>query len=194
MRFEPPSRTMQPDWHLRNRAHYQALKAGGAAFFATSSNGSPTPWSRSAARTSTVLIAPACGRTRTRTTHERNEPPTTDSSLRPPVPPPGGLRRDGGAVLDCAAPGRTVGEHVGLDMNHDLVTVGCERQRIAGFEQPLGHPRQRISAANGARRPSDERPTWDVGQELLGVRPSSAGVRTTAPLVRPGPLDGRARR
>ena len=45
--------------------------------------------------------------------------------------PPGRLRRDGGAVLDFAAPGPAVGEHIGLDMNHDLVAVGCERRRIS---------------------------------------------------------------
>ena len=72
-------------------------------------------------------------------------------------------------MLDFAAPGPAVGEHFGLDMDHDFVAVGCERRRISGFEQPLGHPPQRIGAAHGARRPSDERPTWDVGQEHLGV-------------------------
>ena len=83
--------------------------------------------------------------------------------------PPGGFRRDGGAVLDFAASGSAVGEHFGLDMDHDFVAVGCERWRISGFEHPLGHPRQRIGTAHGARRSADERPTWDVGQEHLGV-------------------------
>ena len=32
-----------------------------------------------------------------------------------------------------------------------------------------GHPRQGIGAAHRARRSTDERPTWDVGQEHLGV-------------------------
>ena len=83
--------------------------------------------------------------------------------------PPGGLRRDGGAVLDFAASRPAVSEHLRLNMNDDLVPVRCKRQRIAQSEQPLGQPRQRISAAHGARRSADERPTWDVGQEHLGV-------------------------
>ena len=41
--------------------------------------------------------------------------------------PSGGLCRDGGAVLNFAASRPAVGEHFGLDMNHDLVVVGCER-------------------------------------------------------------------
>ena len=83
--------------------------------------------------------------------------------------PPGGLRRDGGAILDFAAPRAAVGEHVGLDMDHDFVPVGCKHRRIARLEQPLGHPRQCIGPAHRARRPSHERPTWDVGEEHLGV-------------------------
>ena len=72
-------------------------------------------------------------------------------------------------MLDFAAPSPAVGEHFGLDMDHDFVAVRRERRRISGFEQPLGHPRQRIGAAHGARRSADERPTWDVGQEHLSV-------------------------
>ena len=83
--------------------------------------------------------------------------------------PSGGLRRDGGAMLDFATSRPAVGEHFGFDMDHDFVAVRRKRRCIAGFEQPLGHPRQRIGAAHGARRPTDERPTWDVGREPLGV-------------------------
>ena len=72
-------------------------------------------------------------------------------------------------MLDFAASGPAVGEHLGLDMDDDFVTVRGKCRCIAGFEHPLGHPRQRIGAAHGARRPADERPTWDVGQEHLGV-------------------------
>ena len=96
------------------------------------------------------------------TVHDRND-------ARIAAQPPGGLRRNGGAVLDFAASGPAVGKHVGLDMNDDFVAVGCERRRISGFEQPLGHPRQRIGAAHRARGSADERPTWDVGQEHLGI-------------------------
>ena len=83
--------------------------------------------------------------------------------------PSGSLRRDGGAVLDFTAPRASVREHFGLDMDHDFVPVRRKRRRIARFEHPFGHPRQRIGAAHRARRPSVERPTWDVGQEHLGV-------------------------
>ena len=83
--------------------------------------------------------------------------------------PPGGLRRYGGAVLDFTAPRPAVGEDLGLDMDHDFVAVRREHRSIARFEHPLGHPRQRIGAAHGARRPPNERPTWDVGQKHLGV-------------------------
>ena len=83
--------------------------------------------------------------------------------------PSGGLRRDGGAVLDFAASRSAVGEHFGLDMDDDFVPVGCERRCVARFEQSLGHPRQRIGAAHRARRAAAERPTWDVGREHLGI-------------------------
>ena len=72
-------------------------------------------------------------------------------------------------MLDFTAPRPAVGEHFGLDMNDNFVAVRRKRRRISGFEQPLGHPRQRIGATHGTRRPGDERPTWDVGQEHLGV-------------------------
>ena len=97
-----------------------------------------------------------------RTVHDRN-----DAGVA--AQPSGGLRRDGGAVLDFATSGPAVGEYFRLHMDHNFVTVRGKRRGITGFEQPLGHPRQRIGAAHGARRPSDERPTWDVGQEHLGV-------------------------
>ena len=83
--------------------------------------------------------------------------------------PSGGLRRNGGAVLDFATSGPAVRKHVGLDVYDDFVAVRGKRRRIAGFEQPLGHPRQRIGPAHRARWSADERPTWDVGQEYLGV-------------------------
>ena len=84
--------------------------------------------------------------------------------------PPGGLGRDGGPVLDFAASRPAVGEHR-RPRRGPRFRVGPVRKcrRIARFEHPLGHPRQRIGAAHRARRPSDERPTWDVGQEYLGV-------------------------
>ena len=69
--------------------------------------------------------------------------------------------------------------------------VRRKRQRIARFEHPLGHPRQRIGAAHRARRPSDERPTWDVGEEYLGV-PSPARIGAVAHIGH-GPRTGRGR-
>ena len=83
--------------------------------------------------------------------------------------PSGGLRRDGGPVLDFAASGSTIGEHLGLDVYDDFVAVRRKRRCIPWFEHPLGHPRQRIGAAHRARRSADERPTWDVGQEYLSI-------------------------
>ena len=58
--------------------------------------------------------------------------------------PSGGLRRDGGAVLDFAASRPAIGEDLGLDMNDDFVSVRRKRRGIARLEHPLGHPRQRI--------------------------------------------------
>ena len=74
-------------------------------------------------------------------------------------------------MLDFTAPRPAVGEHFGFDMDHDFMPVRGERRCIARFEQPLGHPRQRIGTAHRARRSTDERLTWDVGQEHLGVFP-----------------------
>ena len=106
--------------------------------------------------------APDAERLAIRTVHDRD-----DSGVA--AQPPGDLRRDGGAMLDFAASRPAVGEHFGFHMDHNFVAVRCKRRGIARFEQPLGHPRQRIGAAHGARRSTDERPTWDVGQEYLGV-------------------------
>ena len=101
--------------------------------------------------------------------------------------PPGGLRRDGGAVLDFAAPRASVREDIGLDMDDDFVTVRGKGRRIARFEQPLGHPRQCIGAAHGARGASQERPTWDVGGGFAGIASPLlvAGSRTPAPVAAP---------
>ena len=85
--------------------------------------------------------------------------------------PPGGLRRDGRAVLDFAAPRASVCKHIGLDMDDDFVPVRRKRRRIVRFEHPLGHPRQRIGAAHRARGSREERPTWDVGRNDRGVAP-----------------------
>ena len=52
--------------------------------------------------------------------------------------PPGGLRRDGGAVLDFTASRASVREYIGLDVDHDFVAVGCKHRGIARFEHPLG--------------------------------------------------------
>ena len=46
-----------------------------------------------------------------------------------------------------------------LDMDDDFVPVRSKSRRIARFEHPLGHPRQRIGAAHGARWASHERPS-----------------------------------
>ena len=72
-------------------------------------------------------------------------------------------------MLDFAASRPAVGEHLGFDVDDDFVAIWRKRRSIAGFEQPLGHPRQRIGTAHRARRSTDERPTWDVGQEHLSV-------------------------
>ena len=93
----------------------------------------------------------------------------------------GGLGRDGRAVLDFAASRSTVGVHFGFDVGDDFVAVRCKRRGIARLEHPLGHPRQRVGAAHGARRSTDERPAWDVGQEQLGVLALSAGHRFPSP-------------
>ena len=45
--------------------------------------------------------------------------------------PPGGLRRDGRVVLDFAAPGASVREHTGLDVDDDFVPIRRERRRSA---------------------------------------------------------------
>ena len=66
-------------------------------------------------------------------------------------------------------PARAVREHIGLDMDDDFVPVGRKRRRIARFEHPLGHPRQRIGATHRARGASQERPTWDVGGGFAGI-------------------------
>ena len=78
--------------------------------------------------------------------------------------PPGGLRRDGGPMLDVATPGASAGEHIGLDMDDDFVAVRGKRRCIAELEHPLGHPHQCIGPAHRARGAPVERPTWDVGQ------------------------------
>ena len=103
--------------------------------------------------------------------------------------PPGGLCRDGGAVLDFAAPGPAIREHFRLDMNHDFVPVRRERWGIARLEHPLCHPRQRIGAANCARRPPDERPTWDVGEEHPGDFPAVSSDSFRSPGSSPGICD-----
>ena len=72
-------------------------------------------------------------------------------------------------MLNFAASGSTIGEHLGLDVYDDFVAVRRKRRCIPWFEHPLGHPRQRIGAAHRARRSADERPTWDVGQEYLSI-------------------------
>ena len=97
-----------------------------------------------------------------RTIHDRD-----DSGIA--AQPSGGLRRDGGAVLEFAASRPAVGEHFGFDMYDDFVPVRRKYRDIVRFEHPLGHPRQRIGTAHRARRPADERPTWDVGQERPDV-------------------------
>ena len=73
-------------------------------------------------------------------------------------------------------------------MDHEFVTVGHKRRGIARFEHPLGHPRQRIGAAHGARRSADERPTWDVGEKYLGVFPPNGMVASNGDYKLPGPM------
>ena len=84
--------------------------------------------------------APHTERLAVRAVHDRD-----DAGIA--AQPSGSLRRDGGAVLDFTASRPAVGEHFRLHIDHNSVAVGCEGRRIARFEQPLGHPRQRMTIA-----------------------------------------------
>ena len=86
-------------------------------------------------------------------------------------------------MLDFTASCPPVGKHFGFDVDHDFVPVRGKRRCVSRFELPLGHPRQRIGATHRARRSAHERPTWDVGQEHMGVLALSAGDRFPIPGV-----------